>query len=58
MMFVETHGGFEGGVQSLIADVPEYIHLVVLMDKIWYQFGRQHGSIQETFRVIEERTGK
>ena len=47
MIFDETHGGCEGGVQSLIADVPEYIHLVVLMDKIWYQFGRQQGSINK-----------
>ena len=37
-MMVETFAGYEGGVQALISHVPDNIHLVVLMDKIWYQF--------------------
>ncbi len=28
------------------------------MDKIWYQFGQQPGSVQDTFRQIELETGK
>ena len=55
-MMVETRPGYEGGVQALISHVPDIIHLVVLMDKIWYQFGQQPGSVQDTFRQIEVDT--